>query len=58
MLVLTGYDEDEFITNEPGTKNGAGYRYSIDVIMNAMHDLHRPLEEGRKAVLVVESVKG
>jgi len=58
MLVLTGYDGEEFITNEPGTKNGEGYRYTIEVVMSAMHDLHDPLEEGGKAVLIVEPVKG
>ena len=55
MLVLTGYDDQgNFITNEPGTQRGKSHRYPFGRIMNAMHDLNDPLEEGRKAVLVVE----
>lgn len=28
MLVITGYDENGFITNDPGTRRGENYRYS------------------------------
>lgn len=40
VLVIADYDEgrQEFITNEPGTQRGEEYRYSYDVIMNALHD--------------------
>lgn len=40
MLVVTGYDPllKEFITNDPGTRFGEGYRYSQDVLFSAMHD--------------------
>lgn len=39
-LVISGYDDEkkEFITQEPGTRRGENFRYSYDVIMNAMHD--------------------
>lgn len=39
MLVLRGYtDDDKFITNDPGTRNGEAYMYDIDVIMEAIGD--------------------
>jgi hypothetical protein len=57
MLVLVGYDGNEFITNDPGTKNGEGYRYNQEVLYNAIHDLTDDLEAittGRKAMIVVK----
>lgn len=38
MLVIVGYDPQakEFITNDSGTKRGKGYRYSEDVLFNAI----------------------
>ncbi len=38
MLVVIGYDPatDEFITNDPGTRKGAGYRYSARVLVEAL----------------------
>lgn len=38
MLVLIGYDQDGFVTNDPGTQFGAGYRYGATVIDAAWHD--------------------
>ncbi len=40
MLVIRGYDPntDEFITNDPGTKRGEQYRYSVQTIMDAIYD--------------------
>lgn len=40
MLVIKGYDEaqDQFITNDPGTKRGADYRYKTAVLINALRD--------------------
>jgi hypothetical protein len=38
MLVLRGYSDDKFITNDPGTRRGEGYLYEFDRIMNAMQD--------------------
>lgn len=57
MLVIIGYDDDEFITHDPGTRNGAGYRYKQDVLYAAIHDLTPNPEEirdGRKAMIVVK----
>lgn len=38
MIVVTGYDGNKFITNDPGTRKGRGYVYSADVLMNAAGD--------------------
>jgi hypothetical protein len=40
-IVISGYDDEneEFITQEPGTRWGLDFRYSYDIIENAMHDL-------------------
>lgn len=56
VLVLTGYDGDKIITNDPGTKRGEGYRYNIDVLFDATHDFPGDLdrmETGRKAMIVM-----
>lgn len=56
-LVLTGYDGDTIITNDPGTKRGQGYRYNIDVLYNAIHDFPGNVDniiQGRKAMIVLE----
>ncbi|MDD2807064.1 MAG: C39 family peptidase [Patescibacteria group bacterium] len=46
MLVIRGYDDKtgEFITNDPGTRRGDGYRYQYDVLLNAIHDWNHQLE--------------
>lgn len=57
MLVITGYTRDEFITNDPGTKRGEGYRYDQEVLYNAIHDLtgdKEKITEGRKAMIIVK----
>lgn len=38
MLVVIGWDQHsgQFITNDPGTRHGAGYRYSQASLMNAI----------------------
>lgn len=40
MLVIRGYDESrgEFITNDPGTRKGDGYRYKYQKFIKAIHD--------------------
>ena len=38
MLVVIGYSDNGFITNDPGTKQGEQYWYSSDVLLNALHD--------------------
>lgn len=38
MLVVVGYDEKGFITNDPGTRLGEGFRYSPDDLLKSIHD--------------------
>jgi hypothetical protein len=38
MLVIRGYTETTFITNDPGTRMGENYAYDIDVLMAAIGD--------------------
>lgn len=40
MLVIIGYDAKthEFVANDPGTKQGAGYRYSEETFYQALRD--------------------
>jgi uncharacterized protein YvpB len=38
MLVIKGYDKNGFITNDPGTRLGEGFRYSFDDLLKSIHD--------------------
>src|SRR3989344_598851 len=40
MLVIRGYDNDqqEFITNDPGTKRGESFRYNYQILLKAIAD--------------------
>ncbi len=56
-LVLTGYDGDTIITNDPGTRRGENYKYDINILYNAIHDFPgkaADIEKGRKAMIVLE----
>lgn len=55
MLVIKGYTGKKFITNDPGTRRGADYVYSEDVLFSAMHDWHGDgnIDLGKKVVLIV-----
>lgn len=54
MIVVTGYDEEEFVTNDVGTRLGEGYRYQFDTIMKAMHDWNGgSVNSGAKRIIVV-----
>lgn len=54
MLVLRGYTDTQFITNDPGTKNGEAYLYNYETIMNAMHDWNGgDVENGRQVAVVI-----
>ncbi|MAG28998.1 hypothetical protein CL632_02535 [bacterium] len=44
MLVIRGYTEDKFITNDPGTKRGKEFLYDYNTLINAIHDW--PLNTG------------
>lgn len=56
MLVVTGYNEEQIITNDPGTRNGENYTYSNGVFLNAIHDWTgnpNNIETGAKVMIVV-----
>lgn len=59
MLIIVGYDyvTQEFITNDPGTRHGEGYRYDRDVLFNAVRDYQTgeglPVVGERKAMIVI-----
>jgi hypothetical protein len=61
MVVIRGYDRDkkEFITNDPGTRRGEGYRYDQEVLYNAIRDYHTgyhiPIEKEEKTMIVVKA---
>lgn len=58
-LVVKGYDYEkkEFITNDPGTRRGEGYRYKEKILFDSIIDYptgrHAPIKEERKAMIVV-----
>lgn len=54
MLVIKGYDGQNFITNDVGTRKGNSYTYRKGVIMKNMHDWNeKDIHLGEKRVLVL-----
>lgn len=59
MVLVIGYDtsKKEFITNDPGTRLGQGYRYDEDVFFAAIRDYttgdHAPIGDVTKAMITV-----
>lgn len=54
MLVIKGYTADgNFITNDPGTRNGADYIYKESVLMSAIHDWSGVNATGPKIGLIM-----
>lgn len=56
-LILTGYEGNTIITNDPGTRKGENYRYDINILYKAIHDFpgtKNDIESGRKAMIVAE----
>lgn len=59
-IVIIGYDDQtqEFITNDPGTKQGGGYRYEYQILENALMDyptgINEPISQIRSAMIVVK----
>lgn len=55
MLVVKGYNSDYFITNDPGTKKGEGFKYKFDDLLNAIHNWNEDnILDGEKAYLVFD----
>ncbi|MBU1177699.1 C39 family peptidase [Patescibacteria group bacterium] len=60
MLTAIGYTESTIITNDPGTRKGAGFTFTYDNFYNSIHDFvaganAKPalMGEGRRAMVVV-----
>ncbi|MBU0577031.1 C39 family peptidase [Patescibacteria group bacterium] len=55
MLVIKGYDEENFITNDVGTKRGENFIYPYRTIISAMHEWHdEDITLGAKKIIVVK----
>lgn len=53
MFVIKGFDGDDFIANEPGTRHGLDLRYSQKTVMKALHDYNDyRVDTGKKVILV------
>lgn len=54
-LIITGYDEEGLITNDPGTKRGESFYYTYDALMNAIHDWNDGnVPQGQPVILTFE----
>ena len=54
MMVIKGYDEEHFITNDVGTKRGESFIYPYQTIISAMHEWHdEDINLGAKKVIVL-----
>ena len=62
MVVIIGWDNDNFIVQDVGTKRGRHYHYAGKTLLNALHDLYSsalpPLDEdkmaaGEKKIIIV-----
>lgn len=56
MLVIKGYTKDgQWITNDPGTRNGPDYLYPKQRLLDAIHDFNATdMKLGRKIVIVIK----
>jgi len=63
MILVYGYDpaKKEFITNDPGTRRGAAYRYPEKILFDAIRayptGYHKAIKKLEKAMIVVELAK-
>jgi len=56
MLVIKGYTETEFITNDPGTRKGLNYPYTFNTLYNANGDYDHTshsVDTNKKNIIVV-----
>jgi len=54
FLLIKGYTEKEFITNDAGTKRGANYPYKFETIFSANHDWNGgDVDAGKKVMILV-----
>lgn len=64
MLIIKSYDTErnDFITNDPGTRNGENYRYNEDLLYNAIHNYETSGEtqnknQPEKSVIIISRTK-
>ncbi len=61
MIVVYGYDEvhGEFMTHEPGTRQGSGWRYAFATLQSAMNDYtsgeYEPLPQPPRTAMITVS---
>ena len=54
-LIIRGYTDEKFITNDPGTQFGENFTYTYSDLMSAIHDWNGgDVSEGQPVVLVLE----
>lgn len=54
-LIIKGYTDTHFITNDPGTRHGADFPYTYEDLMNAIHDWNDgDVKHGKPLVLMVQ----
>lgn len=54
MVVIKGYDNQNFITNDVGTRKGNSYTYKKEVIMKNIHDWNETdIHKGTQRILVI-----
>ncbi|MFA6993398.1 MAG: C39 family peptidase [Patescibacteria group bacterium] len=57
MLVVKGYDRDQFITNDPGTRLGKDYKYEYQTLIDATHDWNGgEIYNGEKVMIIVKKM--
>jgi|GEM_PF-798756 len=55
-LIIRGYDEENFITNDPGTQFGENFKYKYNDLINAIHDWNNEdVAQGKRVVMMIES---
>jgi|GEM_PF-304926 hypothetical protein len=52
MLVIRGYDDTHFITNDVGTRHGENFIYEYNILMNALHDWHDDAKTDDEGILM------
>jgi len=58
MLVIKGYNDKEFIVNDPGTRRGNGYKYSYQTLLGAVHDWNQQLADQLGGMTEENMVRG
>ncbi|MBI4836405.1 MAG: C39 family peptidase [Candidatus Abawacabacteria bacterium] len=53
MLVVKGYKDGKIITHDVGTRRGANYVFTWEIIDNALHDYAEPIEQGDARIIEV-----